>query len=163
MDDKREAAREAMLEFDVGEEWLEAVDPGSPAWLTEWQRDTIEAYRTADVDWLLQIADPEIEIVQPTEFPDATTYRGPEAMIDALLDWPREWEDFEVEPKRIFAPNDNQCVVVATHRGRSRSYGVDVEAEVVWLYTLRDERIKRWEMYMSLDAAMDAVENDGGG
>ena len=78
-------------------------------------------------------------------------------MIDALLDWLLEWEDFSVEPKRIFALDDNRAIVIAVHRGRSRTMGIEVEAEIVWLFSLRDERVRRWDMFMSLDAALEAA------
>jgi len=157
VDDKREAARQFMLEMDLGEEWLEAIDPGSPQWLTDYIRDTMVAYRDGDIDWLIEQSDPGVVITQAKEFVDATTYSGPEAILDALLDWPKEWENFQVEPTRIFAPNDDQVIIVGTHRGRSVRFELDVEAEIIWLFTRRDERMTRWEMFMDLDEAVEAA------
>jgi len=85
-------------------DWLGSLDPDSPPWVVAWQRETVDAYRAGDLEWLLERTDPEIEIVQPPEIPGARSYRGLDGLIDALLDWPLEWEDFSVEPKRIFAP-----------------------------------------------------------
>ena len=138
-------------------DWLGSLDPDSPPWVVEWQRGTVDAYRAGDLEWLLERTDPEIEIVQPPEIPGGRSYRGLEGLIDALLDWPLEWEDFSVEPKRIFALDDNRAVVIAVHRGRSRTMGIEVEAEIVWLFSLRDERVRRWDMFMSLDAALEAA------
>ena len=138
-------------------DWLGSLDPDSPPWVVAWQRETVDAYRAGDLEWLLERTDPEIEIVQPPEIPGARSYRGLEGLIDALLDWPLEWEDFSVEPKRIFALDDNRAIVIAVHRGRSRTMGIEVEAEIVWLFSLRDERVRRWDMFMSLDAALEAA------
>jgi ketosteroid isomerase-like protein len=121
-------------------------------------RQTVDAYRAGDLEWLLQQTHPEAEIVQPPEIPGASTYRGREGMIDALLDWPREWEDFQVEPKRIFAVDDDQVVVVALHRGRSRRIEIEVEAEIAWLFTRRDGLTTRWDMFMSVEQALSAAE-----
>jgi ketosteroid isomerase-like protein len=148
-----------MQSFDMGDAWLEVVDPGSPAWLVEWVGDAAAAYRAGDVDWLLNQTDPEIEVVQPSEIPGARSYHGPEAQIDALLDWPLQWEHLSVEPTRVYALDDGRAIVVATHRGRSRQVEIDVEAEVVWLFTFRDDRVRRWDMYMSLEAALEAAES----
>jgi len=138
-------------------DWLGSLDPDSPPWVVAWQRETVDAYRAGDLEWLLERTDPEIEIVQPPEIPGARSYRGLEGLIDALLDWPLEWEDFSVERKRIFALDDNRAIVIAVHRGRSRTMGIEVEAEIVRLFSLRDERVRRWDMFMSLDAALEAA------
>ena len=92
--------------------------------------------------------------------PDARTYRGLEGLIDAFLDWPKEWEDFHVEPTRISAVGDGLVIVEAVHRGRSKTMGIDVEAEIVWLYRFEDGLTRRWEMFMSRDAALRAARTD---
>lgn len=155
--DRHQRVREVMQSVDMGDDWLEVIDPDLPEWLLARQRETVDAYRTGDLEWILEHTHPEIEIVQPPEFPDGRSYRGLEGLIDALLDWPREWEHFQVEPKRIFALNDSQLVVVTVHRGRSRKMQIDVEAEIVWLLTFEDRLTRRWDMFMSLDAALDAA------
>jgi ketosteroid isomerase-like protein len=160
MEDQRERARETMRGLGFDDRWLDAADQDSPEWMLERLRETVEAYRSGDLDWVLEQSDPEIAIAQPREFPDAGTYRGHEGVIEAILDWPKQWESFELEPKRIFAINDHQFVVVAIHRGRSRQMEIDVEAEFVWLFTLRDGKTRRWEMFLSLDQALEAVEPD---
>ena len=68
------------------------------------------------------------------EIPDSSTYAGPDAFVDALLDWPRQWEDFRMEPRRIFAADDEHLIVVALHRGRPHSMDIEVEAEIVFLF-----------------------------
>jgi hypothetical protein len=35
---------------------------------------------------------------------------------------------------------------------------IDVEAEIVWLYTLREGRTTRWDMFMSVEQAVEAAE-----
>ena len=140
--------------------WIKVLDADSPQWLTDLQRELVEAYRSGDLEWVLDHTHPEIEIVQPPELPDARTYRGLEGLIDAFLDWPEEWEDFEVEPTRIFALDDDLVVVEAVHRGRSKQMGIDIEAEIVWLYRLEDGRTRRWEMFMSRDAALRAARSE---
>ena len=112
--------------IDLGVEvdaWLRAVDPDSPERIVDWTRQTADAWQRGDLERLLERSDPEIVIVQPRELPDARTYRGHDGVIEALLDWPREWENFQVEPKRIFALDDDRVVVDTVHRGRSLRMG----------------------------------------
>jgi len=35
--------------------------------------------------------------------------------------------------------------------------GIEVEAEIVWLFSFRDERVRRWDKFMTLDAALEAA------
>jgi SnoaL-like domain len=88
------------------DKWLKVLDPDSPPWMVAMQRELVDAYVAGDLGWVLDHTHPDIEIVQPPEFPDARTYRGLEGLVDAFLDWPNEWEDFEVEPTRIHALDD---------------------------------------------------------
>ena len=84
--DRQERARQVMQSLDMDRDWLGSLDPDSPPWVVEWQRETVDAYRAGDLEWLLERTDPEIEIVQPPEIPGGRSYRGLEGLIDALLD-----------------------------------------------------------------------------
>ena len=77
-------------------------------------------------------------------------------MLEALLDWPLQWERFVLTPRRIFAVDDEWVLTVALHSGRAR-IGLDVEAELVWAVRWRDRLITRWETYMTVEAALAAV------
>jgi ketosteroid isomerase-like protein len=160
-DDKLDQARQVMRSFEMGDEWFDAIDPEAPEWVREWQGGSIRAYRDADIDWVLEQTDPEVEISQPVEIPDARSYHGHDGMIEALLDWPNQWENFRVEPKRIYSPGDERIMVEAVHRGRSRTMGIDVAAEIVWLFTFRDGRTRRWQMFMTVEDALAAVKDSG--
>ncbi|MGZ4201673.1 MAG: nuclear transport factor 2 family protein [Thermoleophilaceae bacterium] len=156
-DERIEQARRAILDVAVGEEWLAAVEGDWPPALAGIQMATFEAYRTGDVDWLLDHVSEDVEIVQPPEFPDPRTYRGRQGMLECLLDWPREWERFRVEPRRIFAASDEHILTVAVHRGRARQIDIEVEAEIVWLTQWHDGLLARWDMFMSVDDALETA------
>jgi ketosteroid isomerase-like protein len=149
-----EAARDVMRSFDMGDEWDAALEPGMPAEIEALAKDYIDAYRRADLEWVLEHADPGIEIVQVPEIPDARTYTGRDGLIDALLDWPLQWEDFRMEPRRVFAPNPDNLIVVALHKGRPHSIDIEVEAEVVFVFRWRDGLVTRWDMFLTLDEAL---------
>jgi ketosteroid isomerase-like protein len=158
MEDRRERARQVMVDLGVEvDRWLGALDPDSPEWVVDWTRQTAEAWRGGDLELLLAGSDPEIAIVQPHELPDARTYHGREGVIEALLDWPREWEDFRVEPKRIFALDDEHLVIDTIHRGRSLRMGIEIEAQIVWLFSQVDGLTRRWDMFTTLDEAVEAA------
>jgi ketosteroid isomerase-like protein len=152
-----ERASEFMRRVGIGDELMAAVDGDAPLWVRDFVAKTIDAYRAGDVGFLLDIAHPEIVIVQPRELPDARTYRGPEGMVEALLDWPLEWDGFAFTPKRIFAPDDSHVIIDAIHSGRSRAMGIEIAARIVWLHAFEDARMRRWDMFVSVDDALAAL------
>ena len=157
MDERIEAARQVLRDFDMGDEWDVVVDPDIPPELASLERELIDAYRRADVEWLLAHTDPEVEITQIAELPGARTYRGHEGFLDALLDWPRQWDDFRVEPRRVFAVGDDHLAVATINRGRPRSMDIEVAAEIVFLMRWRDRRMTDWNMFMTVDEAVAAA------
>ena len=174
MEDRIEAAREVMRQLDLGPAWEAALDPDLPQELRAFTTELFQAYRRGDLDWLLEHTDPDIVIVQVPEIPDSRTYTGHEGLIDALLDWPLQWDDFRIEPRRIFAAEPGHFIVVGLHKGRPHSMDIEVEAEIVFLFGWRDGVTTRWEMFLTVDEALsraaerrahggddDAAERDG--
>jgi ketosteroid isomerase-like protein len=154
MEDRVEAAREVMRQVAGRADWEAALDPDLPPELVEFARSTFDAYRRGDLDWLLAHTDPEVVIVQVPEIPDARTYLGHDGLIEALLDWPRQWQDFRIEPKRVFAPDPENLIVIAVHGGRPHSMDIEVEAEIVFVFHLPNMRTARWDMFLTVDEAL---------
>jgi len=158
MDDRIEAVRQVLRDFRMGEEWDAVAESGMPPELASLQGELIDAYRRADVEWLLEHTDPEVEITQMSELPGAQTYRGHDGFLDALLDWPRQWQDFRIEPLRLFAVGDDHLVIASIHRGRPASVDIEVEAEIVFLMRWRDRLLTDWNMFMTVDEAVAAAQ-----
>ena len=160
-----EAARDVMRRLDVGgPAWESALDPDLPEYLRDFSMELFGAYRRGDLDWLIEHTDPEIVIVQVPEIPDSQTYTGHNGLIDALLDWPRQWENFSIEPRRISAAGPGYFIVVALHKGRPHSMDIEVEAEIVFLFGWRDGVTTSWEMFLTVDEALSrAAERRGHG
>ena len=56
MEDRMEAVRQVLRDFHVGEEWDAAVDDDIPPELAGLLGEMLDAYRRADIDWLLRWA-----------------------------------------------------------------------------------------------------------
>jgi ketosteroid isomerase-like protein len=161
VDDRLEAVRQVIRAFDMGDEWEAATDDELPAPLAELTPQLIDAYRRVDLDWLLEHTDPGVEIVQLQELPDSRSYSGRDGFIEALLDWPRQWDDFRMEPRRIFAADDEHLLIVAIHRGRPHSMDIDVEAEIVFLMRWEAGRMTSWDMFLTVDEALGRAAERG--
>jgi ketosteroid isomerase-like protein len=64
------------------------------------------AFARGDLAYILDASDPDIEVVEPTELPDGSSYRGHQGLLDALDDWGGEWADIELEVERITGVGD---------------------------------------------------------
>lgn len=156
--ERRESLAQVIRDFRMDERWIDALDDDGPGWLSDLMHGWVAASSAGDVEWILDRIHPDLVIVQPAEFPDRRTYLGREGMIEAFLDWPAEWEDFMVEPTRIFAVGDEQNFIVdAMHSGRSRKMGFEVEVQIVWLFAMEDGSMRSWKMFTSLDEALEAA------
>ena len=99
-------------------------------------REMYAAWGRADIEWLIERSDPEIEIIQPPEVPDSKTYRGHAGVREAFDDWPKQWDDFRVELLDVIDVSDAQTISVTRHYLRAR--GIDMEQEVAYVHTARD-------------------------
>jgi ketosteroid isomerase-like protein len=153
-EDRHEAARAVIRQMGFGPHWEAVIDPDMPAPLLELTTVTLRAYQRADLDWLIAHGDPGLVVSQPPEFPDARQYLGQDAVVEALLDWPRQWENFQIDPRRIFAADDEHTVIVALHKGRPHSADIEVELEIVFLLRWRDGLVTRWDMFLTTDEAL---------
>jgi ketosteroid isomerase-like protein len=158
-DSRIEQARRFLLteaQLSPRDAWVDAIDPDMPEQQANLQLEFVCAYLTGDVEAILAHADPDVVITQAPEVPDARTYRGREGMLEALLDWPLQWERFALTPRRISSIDDEWVLTVALHQGRAR-IGLDVEAEIVWAVRWQNGLITRWMTYLTVGAALDAV------
>jgi ketosteroid isomerase-like protein len=161
VEDQTQATREVMRRI-VTDDWAAKIDRDMPPELDRFARRLIEIFRAGDVEALLAHTDPGIEIVQVPEIADAGTLHGHEGLIDALLDWPRQWKQFRMEPRRIFAAENNTLILVALHKGQPHSVEIDVEAEFVSAFRWRDGLITRWDMFMTVEDALNRAAEDEG-
>ena len=158
MEDRLEAVRQVLRDFHMDDAWDAAIEDGIPPELASLLDELLDAYRNADIDWLLEHTDPEVEITQIAELPGARTYRGCEGFVDALLDWPLQWQNFQIEPLRLFAVGDDHIVISSIHRGRPASMDIEVEAQIVFLMRWRDRLLTDWNIFMTVDEAVAAAQ-----
>jgi len=59
----------------------------------ELARQGFEALARGDLAWFDERTTPDLVVVQPPEVPDAKTYEGRRAIVEAMDDWPKQWDD----------------------------------------------------------------------
>lgn len=102
-------------------------------------------------------ADPEcVWDVSHLGWPDQQVYHGPEGAKQFLAEWADAWHDWELEAEE-FVDAGERVVVIAEQRGRSKGSGIPLDMRFAQVWTVRDGRAIRMEMYASVDEALEAV------
>ena len=105
------------------------------------------------------------ELLAPTDlvwdvshlgWPDQQIYQGAEGAHQFLADWADAWDDWELEAED-YVDAGERVVVIVNQRGRSKATGIPVDMRFAQVWTLRDGRGTRMEMYASVDEALEAV------
>jgi ketosteroid isomerase-like protein len=120
-------------------------------------RNAFDAFTRGDLEGVLRVCDENIVITQPPELPGASPQqRGHNGMLEAFGIWPEQWDDYQIEILRIADPGD-YVVVTTKQGGRGKQSGVEVEMEFTFVFTVRDEKVVEWQIFMHEDQALEAA------
>jgi ketosteroid isomerase-like protein len=95
--------------------------------------------------------------VDPAASLQSGTFEGREAVGKWFGDWFGTFEpgyEFEIIEAQDLG---DVVMLVANHGGRGRTSGVAVHAQMGYLYTVRDGKIARAELYKGRDEALEAA------
>jgi ketosteroid isomerase-like protein len=124
-------------------------------------KEGFEALERGDVDDLLARIHPEFEFTTPptlTVEPD--TYRGEEGVrryFDSFYD---AMEDVRFVPEE-FIDAGERVVVPVQLLARGKETGLEVEQRIVQVWSVRDGKASRVEVFATLEEAMDAARAAG--
>jgi ketosteroid isomerase-like protein len=135
-------------------------------------RRMYEAWNDRDIDALMGNYDPDIEIVETQDLAYAAAllrvlgprfvilsggYRG-KAEVRKL--WETIWEISEwfiVKPEDFIAVGDEQVVVPNVLNARAKGTGAEGEAPTAHLFTVRDRKVLRMQVFVDRQQAMTAA------
>jgi hypothetical protein len=78
-------------------------------------------------------------------------------MQEALRDWPSQWEEYRIELREATALDQGQVLAMTRQVGRGKGSGVEVEAEFAFVFTVRQGKLRRWQMFTSREEALEAA------
>jgi uncharacterized protein len=122
----------------------------------ELMRQGYEAMARDDLEAILALFDPEVELHDRPEAPDPRTYRGYEGVADALDVSIDAFNDFSLVPERFYEADD-KVVVVLIMGGTGRASGAPVEERIAHLWTIRDGRAISLQVYSDPADALAAA------
>jgi ketosteroid isomerase-like protein len=122
----------------------------------ELARETYEAFNRSDLESVLRLCVPDVEVHDPPEMPDSAIHRGHEAV---MRDWQRtfdSFEEFSVEVEQYRDLGDDLLVFVR-YRGRGRESGAPVEASMAHLLTIREGKFVRMRQFLDREKALETA------
>jgi ketosteroid isomerase-like protein len=115
-----------------------------------------EALERADMDAVLALFDPAIEVFDH-DIPDAPhSYRGVEGLERWQADWEASWASWRWEPDELIDAGDRVVTILRLH-ATGRESGVEVERLDGAVWTVRHDKVIRLDYYGSKDEALEAV------
>ena len=103
-----------------------------------------EAWERGDIDEAVAALHPDVEWIEPEEFPGGGRRQGPEAVAEYLRESRAAWA--ELTSRRRAHRRGGDVVIVHHVRGRLAD-GTDHEATVADVFTVRDGQVVRMAAY----------------
>jgi len=89
-------------------------------------------------------------------WPEQQTYAGADGARTFLSEWTDAWEDWELEIEALHDAGDRVVALMRQH-GRSKAAGMPVEMHFAQIWTLREGKEARMDMYSDADEALEAA------
>lgn len=109
--------------------------------------------------WDASYYDPEIEFVLGAGFPDPDTYTGLERMEVGFKNWLDSWRDLRFELEELL-PADERILATFHMTAVGKASGLEADTHGAHLWTMRDGRARRIEVYMTRPEAFAAAGLD---
>jgi ketosteroid isomerase-like protein len=116
-----------------------------------------DAFNRGDLDAVLEFFDPEIEIGVLEDSPIARDFRGHEGFRAMLAENAEMFTDYRNEPLEIIEASDESIVVVIRSAARGRLSGAEVEGRLAHLWTIRDDKVIRFQAFRTREDALLAA------
>jgi ketosteroid isomerase-like protein len=122
----------------------------------EMLRGAYEALGRGDLELVLEACDPQVECRLPEGGINAGTLRGHDSLRTLLEGYLDSFEDYRAEPDR-FLEADDRVVAFLRITGRGRGSGLEFEDRLAHLWTIRDGKAIRLEIFPRGEGVLEAA------
>jgi ketosteroid isomerase-like protein len=120
-------------------------------------RAAFDAFSLDDIEGVLRLCHEDIVITQPPELPDAAPQqRGHSGVLEAFAIWPEQWDDYHIDVLQM-ADHGDRILVTTRQRGRGKQSGIQVEMDIMFVFTVQNEKIMEMKIFMREDQALEAA------
>ena len=85
------------------------------------------------------------------------TVSGIDGFVDGWRDWTNAFEAYRITAKEFVALPDDRVLVLDSHRGKSKTGGVEMEFSAAAIWTVKEGLIRELQMFMDRGRALEAA------
>jgi ketosteroid isomerase-like protein len=119
-------------------------------------RSVFDLFLRGDQAAMFELISPEVVVTQFSDQLDTRAFHGHDGVREAISDWIGAWDEWAIELTRA-SEIGAHVVAIALQRVRGKVSGAPIESEVVFVFTIRDAAIVRWQMFHSEAEALQAL------
>jgi ketosteroid isomerase-like protein len=124
-------------------------------------RSGYAAFNRQDLEAVIELLHSEVSLEEPPELPGGTTYYGRDAVARRLAEMWDVWEQTSYEPEEIVDLGDDRFLVLVRVRNRGQASGIELDAEIAHVWTVKEGLAVRMQQFISREAAREAVGAPG--
>ncbi len=121
---------------------------------TEALREAYAALNRGDIPAMVKAFDPQIERIEPADFPQSGTYHGLPAVTAHFSNARETWAEGSCEPERFIVSGDKVVVLVSV-RVRLKTETEWREGRLADVYTFRNGKAMQWRTFADRRQALE--------
>jgi ketosteroid isomerase-like protein len=120
-------------------------------------RRSNDAFNRRDVETMIALSDPQIEVEDIPELPEAQVFRGLDGLRELLaLNW-EPWQQVVIGVERLIEVDPETVLLLSRNHWTGRESGVEIVQARGSIFTVRDGRIVRARFYSDQRLALEAA------
>ena len=120
-------------------------------------RGVIAVINERGPDASLDLLDPEVEFYEDPTFPESEVFRGRDEVVGNFRKFTESFEHYRFEIEDLRDAGGDRVMAVLREKARGKTSGVEVERRSGWVFTFRDGKALRVEIYLDPGDALEAV------
>jgi ketosteroid isomerase-like protein len=120
-------------------------------------REVIEEINERGPDAGLDLLDSEVEFHEDPSFPEAKVHRGRDEVVGNFRAFTESFDSYRFEIEDLRDAGGDKVVAVLREQARGKTSGVKVDRRSGWVFTFRDGKVLRMEIYLEPLEALEAV------
>jgi ketosteroid isomerase-like protein len=120
-------------------------------------RRGLQAFERGDIPTMLADLHPGLITHRAPPQPDSGTWSGPEGVLEALADWTEGFDQFTMTVSEVIDANEEQVIACTHQTAVGHQSLTPVEADFWLLFTFRDGKVGRIDIYARREHAFEAA------
>jgi ketosteroid isomerase-like protein len=123
-------------------------------------RDAFERWNAGKWEIDYDSIDPEIELHTPLTSTSGAPYRGHEGFRQWVEEIREQFETWDLRVTEWRTVDDQRVFGVGEIHARGRGSGVELDQQLAWLFSIRDGKLFRYEVFYDVDEGLRAAGVD---